>query len=487
VGRERVRSILWHRACNKKGVRIVSSTTTAAAPTTILAGLADSSPVSFGTALANFARQANTAAPTGAKTRPDANPGNKHERSQLGTSSGTLGTAVAASSEQPPAPEQTAALTPAPQDDPARPNVGVSTTMAAAGQLQFATGVAELVQGSMPRPAAAAESDRSATPEPDSPKAPTAGASVADSTAEIQLPPDITASPGAGTQPAQATTESFKTQIDLPNTSLKDRTNKTATASGQSTQKSAEATGSKAPQQAGGDAAAAGAGNTAKAPRDASSHDGQAGGGNAQHSQADASQTTPAKATDVTATQAQPSPVHFAATPTAEIGQGTGTTQIGMQSNPVRAEALPSLPAGDEPSGSTGINAAKLIQTIGQSEMSVGMHSAEFGSVSIRTSISQQQMLTQISVDHGELGQAISAHIPTVQAKLDSNYGLQSSIQVSHQTSTASGDQGRSSSQTQPASSMRPGRGNGPAAAAEPDVGISAAMAASAGRLDIQA
>ena len=36
--------------------------------------------------------------------------------------------------------------------------------------------------------------------------------------------------------------------------------------------------------------------------------------------------------------------------------------------------------------------------------MRVGMHSTEFGDISIRTTLSQQQMLAQISLDHSDLG-----------------------------------------------------------------------------------
>ncbi|MGA8940620.1 MAG: hypothetical protein WB439_15770, partial [Acidobacteriaceae bacterium] len=53
---------------------------------------------------------------------------------------------------------------------------------------------------------------------------------------------------------------------------------------------------------------------------------------------------------------------------------------------------------GGEDASASGINAARVIQTMGQTEMHVGMHSNEFGNISIRTAISQQQMVAQISV-----------------------------------------------------------------------------------------
>ena len=75
------------------------------------------------------------------------------------------------------------------------------------------------------------------------------------------------------------------------------------------------------------------------------------------------------------------------------------------------------------------------------------MRSAEFGDISIRTMVTQQQMQTQISVDHSELVSALTAHIPAVQAKLGSDYGLHASIEVSQGGASFSGNQGQSSSQ----------------------------------------
>lgn len=99
-------------------------------------------------------------------------------------------------------------------------------------------------------------------------------------------------------------------------------------------------------------------------------------------------------------------------------------------------------------SGTTlpGIVSARLMQAGDQSEMRVGMHSAEFGDISIHTSVSQQQMLAQISVDHSELRNAIAAHIPAVQWRLGSEHGVHTSIEVSQAGYTFSGDRGQSSS-----------------------------------------
>lgn len=147
--------------------------------------------------------------------------------------------------------------------------------------------------------------------------------------------------------------------------------------------------------------------------------------------------------------QAQAVTMHVAshATATAQnaqssLGDSVGTAKLPGVPGQVRT-------AGDEPVAASGINAAKLIQSMGGSEMRVGMHSTEFGDIAIRTTISQQQMVTQISLSHNDLSQAISAHVATVQAKLGQDYGLHASIEVNNQGSSLSGDAQHASPQEQ--------------------------------------
>jgi hypothetical protein len=106
---------------------------------------------------------------------------------------------------------------------------------------------------------------------------------------------------------------------------------------------------------------------------------------------------------------------------------------------------------GGEVPATSSINTAKLMQTMGESEMHIGMRSTEFGEISIRTSIAEQQMVTQISLDHTDLSQAISAHVATMQTKLGEDYGLKASIQVHNLGSSLSGESGQSSQREQKA------------------------------------
>jgi hypothetical protein len=70
------------------------------------------------------------------------------------------------------------------------------------------------------------------------------------------------------------------------------------------------------------------------------------------------------------------------------------------------------------PQAQPSINSAKLIQSMGQSEMRVGMRSNEFGNISISTSTTRDSISAQISLDHGELAKELAAHLPEMQARL---------------------------------------------------------------------
>ncbi len=121
--------------------------------------------------------------------------------------------------------------------------------------------------------------------------------------------------------------------------------------------------------------------------------------------------------------------------------------------------------------------------------MSVGMRSSEFGNISIRTTVSQQQMLAQISLDHGELSQALASHVSSVQTKLENESGLHTLIEVNHQGALSSDDSGNPAQREQQ-EFVRSGRRESAALAVEPETGLPQAALDSASdgvRLDIRA
>jgi flagellar hook-length control protein FliK len=79
------------------------------------------------------------------------------------------------------------------------------------------------------------------------------------------------------------------------------------------------------------------------------------------------------------------------------------------------------------------INTAKLIQSMGQSEMRVGMRTSEFGNITISTSATRDSISAQISLDHGELATVLATHLPEIEARLAGNQSVDVRIDVNRQ------------------------------------------------------
>ncbi len=95
---------------------------------------------------------------------------------------------------------------------------------------------------------------------------------------------------------------------------------------------------------------------------------------------------------------------------------------------------------------------------MGQSEMRVGMHSNDFGNISISTSATRDLISARISLEHGELARTLATHLPEMQAKFGANQAMNVRIDTNGQaagqsagTSTSmsngSADQSRSDRQ----------------------------------------
>jgi hypothetical protein len=177
-------------------------------------------------------------------------------------------------------------------------------------------------------------------------------------------------------------------------------------------------------------------------------HSAQNGNPLPQHALADSSAATPIaiKPLEAAVTQTVPVSSH-----TPSVSSSQPHAALSVSDAPAKAQDSADAAADQlERTGSAaagGINTARLVQTISESEMRVGMRSTEFGDISIRTSVSQQQLTAQISVDHSELGSAISAHLPSLQSKLGSDFGLHASIEVNQLGGSATGANGQSSHQ----------------------------------------
>jgi hypothetical protein len=184
---------------------------------------------------------------------------------------------------------------------------------------------------------------------------------------------------------------------------------------------------------------------------DASQHSVQSNVQPSSSSQVDPAHAADAvpKAPDASASQAQAVIVQ-AGIPGAPL-QHPGTAVSDVASRPTDPREVPESihTENSEAVAASSINSAKLMQTIHETEMHVGMRSTEFGDISIRTSISQQQLVAQISLDHSDLSKAISAHVSTIQTKLGEDSGLHTSIEVHNQGSSLSHEPGQSSQREQ--------------------------------------
>jgi hypothetical protein len=205
------------------------------------------------------------------------------------------------------------------------------------------------------------------------------------------------------------------------------------------------------------------------------------GGQAAQHAQTDGTQAPAAAAAKNADATAMPTPIHDAPAFRHEnSGDGPRPAEA------MRTAAAPAEAA--EATANSGINTARLIQTMSETEMHVGLHSAEFGDISIRTAISQQQVVAQISVDHSDLGRAIADATPGLQAKLGNDFGVHASIEVNQNGASYSGERGAASQQQQRSFAQTGRTESGTVSAEAESTGMKIGPAAGEGyRLDIRA
>jgi hypothetical protein len=164
---------------------------------------------------------------------------------------------------------------------------------------------------------------------------------------------------------------------------------------------------------------------------------------------------------------AVPTQMNYANHPAAALVQSQGTVSAasvlgtsqhaGVTSTAARSPLTAASVPDALPQTSPVINTAKLISSMGQSEMRVGMRSDEFGNISISTTASKDAITAQISLDHGELAKIISAQLPEMQARLGSSQTVNVRVDMN---STGTG-QGADTSGSMANSSYDQSRGGG--------------------------
>ncbi len=136
---------------------------------------------------------------------------------------------------------------------------------------------------------------------------------------------------------------------------------------------------------------------------------------------------------------AAPVPVHAAAAivesvnPALSVSVAPPSTQlIPATSNSAAGGGTGTLPPGETNAGteSQPINAARVLQSMSGTEMRVGMHSQEFGSISIATLVTPGGVAAQIALDHGALSRALATHLPSIEDKLGSALGVSARVEL---------------------------------------------------------
>ncbi len=102
------------------------------------------------------------------------------------------------------------------------------------------------------------------------------------------------------------------------------------------------------------------------------------------------------------------------------------------------------------------INTARVLQSMSGTEMRVGIHSQEFGSISIATSVSPSGVAAQIALDHGALSRVLATHLPAIEDKLGSALGVSARVEVRDGgAQTSQGSDGRAGGQSEGSGSQR--------------------------------
>lgn len=157
-----------------------------------------------------------------------------------------------------------------------------------------------------------------------------------------------------------------------------------------------------------------------------------------------------------------------------------------VPANAMRNSAEPADAQATDQPVRTSINAARVIQSMNRSEMRIGIQSAEFGAISIRTSVSQQNVSAAIAVNHSELGKTILAYIPSMREKFG-ELGFKADVEINQGASSSSGDRHSSSREEQKL--IAPALISGEVTSSAREVGATpvTALAAEKDRLDIRA
>ena len=76
------------------------------------------------------------------------------------------------------------------------------------------------------------------------------------------------------------------------------------------------------------------------------------------------------------------------------------------------------------------VQAARLMHTLSESQLRVGLQAGEFGKIDIHTSLSQNQISARIYVEHEDLGRVIAGTLPQLHEKLEVQHRLDAQLEL---------------------------------------------------------
>ncbi len=117
-------------------------------------------------------------------------------------------------------------------------------------------------------------------------------------------------------------------------------------------------------------------------------------------------------------------------------------------SSPLRQDAPAEAPA-TALGTPVSLHSARLLESLGQSELRVGIKMGDLGNVEIRTQLHHDQVRAEISVERGDLSRSLAAELPALQQKLHEHDMPLASIVINHQAAAGSGGFERGSQQQQ--------------------------------------
>ena len=115
------------------------------------------------------------------------------------------------------------------------------------------------------------------------------------------------------------------------------------------------------------------------------------------------------------------------------------------------ASTLPATTAPDPAAALSKVDAARLVRSAAGSELRVGVHSEDFGNLTIHATLGRDQLSAHISTESERLGAALSTHLSSIDDTLADRLGKGLSLRttVSVNTDTAGSDQGREQARQQ--------------------------------------